>query len=56
MFLFNSRHVVHIPSFRIVNLLCCGVTFSDITLVDDKAKYRSPLNLFWGRPQDDLGT
>ena len=53
--LFNSRHVIHITSFRIVNLLCCGGHFSNITLIDAKAKYISPY-LFWGHPQHVLGT
>ena len=37
--LFNSRHVIPIPSFRIVNLLCCGSYFSNTTFIDGKAKY-----------------
>ena len=49
--LFNSRHVIHIPSFRIVSLLCCECHFSNITFTDDKTKYGSPY-VFWGRPQD----
>ena len=32
--LFNLRHVIHIPSFRIVNLLCCSGNFSNITLIE----------------------
>ena len=40
--LFNSRHVIHIPYLRIVNLLCCGGHFSNITFIDAKIKYRSP--------------
>ena len=52
---YSSRHVIHIPSFRIVNLLCCGGHFSNITLIDAKAKYRSPY-LFQGCPQHVLGT
>ena len=32
--LFNSRHVIHIPSFCIVKLLCCEGHFSNITLID----------------------
>ena len=37
------------------NLRCCGGHFSNITLIDAKAKYRSPY-LFWGCPQHVLGT
>ena len=40
--LLNLRHVIHIASFCIVNLLCCGGHFSNITLIDAKTKYRSP--------------
>ena len=40
--LFNLRHVIHIPSFGIVNLLCCGGPFSSMTFTDAKIKYRSP--------------
>ena len=32
----SSRHVIHIPSFCIVNLLCCGGHFSNTTLIDAK--------------------
>ena len=40
--LFNLRHVIHIHSFRIVNLLCSGGRFSSIIFIDAKPKYRSP--------------
>ena len=50
----SSGHVIDIPSFRIVNLLCCEGHFSNITLSDAKAKYISPY-LFWERPQHVLG-
>ena len=43
--LFNLRHVIHIPSFRIVNLLCCGDHFSNITFTDAKTKCRSHYHL-----------
>ena len=39
--LFNSRHVIHIPSFRIVNLLCYGGQFGNITFINAKTKYRT---------------
>ena len=52
---YSSKHVIHIPSFRTVNLLSCGDHFSNITAIDAKAKYRSP-HLFWGRPQHVLET
>ena len=47
--LFNSRNLIHIPSFRIVNLLCCRDYFSDIIFIDGKTKYRSHylLNVSW---------
>ena len=35
-------HVIHIPTFRIVNLLCCEGYFSSITFINAKTKYRSP--------------
>ena len=50
IFLFNSRHVTHIPSFCIVNLLCCGGHFSSITFIDAKTKYRSPYLLDVSQP------
>ena len=31
--LFNLRHVIHIPFFRIVNLLCFGGHFSSMRLL-----------------------
>ena len=40
--LFNLRHVIHIPSVRIFNLLCCGGHFSNIIFIDAQTKYRSP--------------
>ena len=39
--LFNSRHVIRISCFYIVNLLCCGGHFSNITFIYAKIKYRS---------------
>ena len=42
VFLFNLKHVIHIPSFPTVNLSCCGCYFSNITFIDVKTKYRSP--------------
>ena len=42
---FQLRHVIHIPSFIIVCLLCREHYFSDITYIDDKTKYRSPI--YW---------
>ena len=35
---FNLRHAIHIPSFRIVNPLCCGGHFSNITFIDARTK------------------
>ena len=49
--LFNSRDVIHIPSFCIANLQRCGDHFSNITLIGATIKYRSPY-LFWRRPWD----
>ena len=40
--LFILEHVIHIPTFRIVNLLCCEGYFSSITFINAKTKYRSP--------------
>ena len=34
LIVFNLRHVIYIPSFYIVNLLCCGDHFSKMTSVD----------------------
>ena len=34
--------MIQVPSFCIVNLLCCGGHFSSITFIDAKTKYRSP--------------
>ena len=48
--LFNLRHVICIPSFRMVNLLCCGGHFSNITLIDAKTKFRSPYLLDVSEP------
>ena len=39
--LFNLRHVVHVLSFCIINLLCCGGYFSNITFIGAETKYRS---------------
>ena len=39
--LFNLRHVIHILSVRVVNLLCQGGHFSNITCIDAETKYRS---------------
>ena len=36
------KNVIHIPSFSIVKLLCCGGHFSSITFIDAKTKHRSP--------------
>ena len=40
--LFNLRHIMHTSSFRIVNMLCCGGQFSNITFINAKTKYRCP--------------
>ena len=40
--LFNLRHVIHIPSFLIVNLLCIGGHFISMTFIHAKTMYRSP--------------
>ena len=43
------RHVIHFPSFCIVNLLCCGSHFLNITFIDAKTICRSPylLDFSW---------
>ena len=41
LLLLNLRHVIHMPSVCMVNLLCCGSHFSNITFIDVKTKYRS---------------
>ena len=41
---FKLKHVIHILSFRVVNLLCCGghlSYFSNTTFIDAKTKCRS---------------
>ena len=43
--LFNLRHAIHIPSFVIVNLLCCIGHLSNVTSINAKTKYRSPYRL-----------
>ena len=43
--LFNLRHVIHIPSYRIANLQCCGNHFSSTTFIDAKTKYKKSLSL-----------
>ena len=48
--LFNLRHVIHIPYFRIVNLLRCGGHFNSITFTDGKTKNRSPYLLDVSQP------
>ena len=47
--LLNLRLVIHISSFCIVNLLCCGRFFITLTFVDIKTKYRSRYlwDIFW---------
>ena len=35
------QDIIHIPSFRIANLLCYGDHFSNTTLIDAKTKYKS---------------
>ena len=40
VFLFNLRHVIHVRFFHIVNLLCYGGQFSNITFINVKTKYR----------------
>ena len=41
LLLFNSKPVIHISSFRIVNQLYCRAHFSNITLIGANTKYRS---------------
>ena len=50
VFLFNLRHVIHIPSFRIVNLLCCGDHFRSIAFIDANTNYRNPYLLDVSQP------
>ena len=50
--LFNLRPVIHIPSFRMVSLLCCGGHFSNITFIDIKTTLGRPHDDSEGRPQD----
>ena len=42
LLLFNLRHVIHIPSFRMVNLLCYESYFSNIRFIDAKTQHRGP--------------
>ena len=37
----RNGHVIHFASSRMVNLLCYGSHFSNITFIDAKNKYRS---------------
>ena len=46
---FNLRHVIHTPSFRMVNLLCCGGHFSYITFIDVNSKFIDVKSLSLGR-------
>ena len=49
--LFNLRQVIHIPSFCIVKLLCCGGHLSnDITFIGAKGKYKSSYLLDVSQP------
>ena len=54
---YSIQDVIHILSFRKVNLLCCGSHFDDITFIDAKTKYRSPYLLEGFQPylQNHLG-
>ena len=45
---FKTRNLY--PSFRMVNLLCCGGHFSKITFFGAKTKYRSPYLLDVSHP------
>ena len=47
---FSLRYLTHIPSLRIVSLLCCGSRFSNKTFIDAKTKYRSPYLLEASQP------
>ena len=47
---FNLRHLIHIPSVRIVNLLCSGGHFSNTTFIDAKTKFRSAYLLDVSQP------
>ena len=40
--LFSLRQIIHIPSVRVVHLLCCGGHFITTVFIDAKTKYRSP--------------
>ena len=40
--LFDLRLVIQISSFRMVDLLCSGGHFSNITFINAKTKYESP--------------
>ena len=48
--LFNLRHVIHIPSFRMVNLLCCKGHLGNLRFIDANTKYRSPYILDVSEP------
>ena len=50
LLLFNLSHGIHIHSFRMVNLLCCGDHFGNITFFDAKTIYRSPYLLDVSQP------
>ena len=53
--LFNSKHVLHIPSLRIANLMYCRSHFSNITFIDAKTKYRRPYLLDISHTRTSLG-
>ena len=40
--LFNLGQVIHSPSLRMVNLLCCGGHFTNITIFYAKTKHKNP--------------
>ena len=42
---YSIQFVIHIPTFRIVNLLCFGGYFSTMTILGVMNKYRSPYPL-----------